>query len=829
MQELYLRSEACQILTNQGILQIEICLTSDPMKAFKITLVSLTGLILLVLAAGLVIVAGIRRSGRPVYSGQAALKGLVSAVKVYRDERGMPHIYAQNEHDLYFAVGYVMSQERLWQMDLIRRVTRGRLSEILGKDYVQTDLFLRALRMTEKSEMVLAAEDPVRLGYMQAFTDGVNSYIEKAGRNLPPEFRILGYRPDPWQLEDITNIIGYMGWDLAGWNLSAELFYHKLMQRLGKDKACHLICDWKLVNSYVFPDFKLSDTLMTEARKFIASMDKVTRLGVVSFSGSNNWAVSGARSVTGKPLLSNDMHLGLNSPGIWMQMHQVIPGKLNVTGVLVPGEPFIVAGHNDRIAWGMTNLMVDDIDLFAEKVNPDNPDQYFFNGAWKNMDVKNEIIRIKGGKADTLKIRFTHRGPVISGFRNIDNETLTMKWSGFDMSDEIRSVCLLNRAANWDDFRNAISTFRSVSQNIVYSDIDGNIGLNTGGGIPLRKGSGAMVRPGETDEYDWKGYVPFELLPYSYNPANGCVSSANNITVPQNYPYFISTEFVMPYRINRIREMLNARQVFSTDDFKKMITDQHSTYVELLAPFILKVAGKRQDLTPVEAAALDALKKWDYDMNARIAAPTVFEFFRASFAHDLLADELTDLFKDLSEPAQDYYIYRVLTEGPDDWVDDVTTPQKESLDDIILKSFKGCVASINSEFGPDTTDWKWGDIHRITLEHPLGSVKILDRLFNLNSGTYDVGGSNHTVCPYSYTEAFKVNHGASERHIFNTADWDESFTVIPTGESGVPGSEFYLSQTDTYIGDKFCKDHFSENAVRQNTKYTLDLVPGKQN
>jgi penicillin amidase len=797
------------------------------MKALKITLFSLLGLIVLAFIAGLIIVTGIRHSGRAVYNGQMTLKGLSSEVKVYRDERGMPHIYAGNEHDLYFAVGYVMSQERLWQMDLIRRVTKGRLSEILGKNYVQTDLFLRALQMTEKSEKVLGSEDSVRLQYMQAFADGVNAYIEKAGKKLPPEFRILGYRPDPWKLEDITNIIGYMGWDLAAGNLSGELFYHKLLQKFGKEKACQLICDWKAVKSYVFPEFKLNDTLMTEAQKFIASIDKVTELGVVSFSGSNNWAVSGTRSSTGKPLLSNDMHLGLSSPGIWMQMHQVVPGKLNVTGVLVPGEPFVVAGHNERIAWGMTNLMVDDIDLFAEKVNPESKNQYFFNGEWRNMDVKDEIIKIKGGKADTIQLRFTHRGPVISGFRDIKDETLTMKWSGFDMSDEIRSVCMLNRASDWDGFCSAISSFRSVSQNFVYSDVDGNIGLHTGGGIPVRKGSGAMIRPGETDEYDWKGYVPFEQLPFSFNPADGSVSSANNITVPESYPYFISTEFIMPYRINRIREMLNAQRVFNIDDFKRMVTDEHSNYAQMLVPFILKLNDRKQDLSPIEANALATLKGWDQDMNPGLAAPTVFEFFRESLAKDLLADELTDIYKDAPGTVKDYYIYRVITEGPDDWVDNITTPQKETLDDIMLKSLKDCSASIVSKYGADTTNWKWGSVHKIILEHPLGSVKLLDKLFHFNSKAYNAGGSNHTVCPYSYGEGFKVNDGASERHIFNTADWDESYTVIPTGESGVPGSEFYLSQTNTYIGGKFFKDHFSEDAVRKSVKYTLILAPGQ--
>jgi penicillin amidase len=533
--------------------------------------------------------------------------------------------------------------------------------------------------------------------------------------------------------------------------------------------------------------------------------------------------VAGYRTETGKPILSNDMHLSFGSPGIWMQMHQVIPGKLNVTGVVVPGEPFIVAGHNEKIAWGMTNLMVDDIDLFAEKINPADSNQYFFNGQWMNMKIRKEIIKIKGGKEDTLYLRFTHRGPVISRLRRINDAVLSMRWAGFDKSDEMRSVYLLNRASNWSDFRSAISSFKAISQNFVYADVEGNIGLNTGGGVAIRKGSGAMIRNGETDEFDWKGYVPFEQLPASFNPDTGYVSSANNKTVSDQYPYYISTSFILPYRINRIRQMLNAKEVLTIEDFKKMVNDQHSDYAALLTPFILRMGEKEQGFNQEEKVAFAALKGWNYDMNKDLIAPAVFEIFRASFARNLLADELGML----NGTVTDYYIYRILKEGPDEWVDDITTPQKETLDDIILKSFKNCVDNISTNYGPDTTKWKWGDIHKITLEHPLGTVKLLNRIFNFNSKEYRVGGSSHTVSPYSYDAGFKANHGASERHIFNTANWDESLTVIPTGNSGIPASEFYLSQTDSYINGKFYKDPFTEPAVKAAAKYTLVLKPGK--
>ncbi|MBA4322566.1 MAG: hypothetical protein C0408_07080, partial [Odoribacter sp.] len=300
------------------------------MKALKVILYSLLVLVILAVITGLIIITGVKQGAVPKYKGELILSGLSGEVTVFRDERGMPHIYASDEHDLYFAVGYVMAQERLWQMDLIRRATTGRLSEIFGKDYVQIDLFLRSLDMTAKSNLVLSTIDPDIQKCIQAYADGVNKYISDAGRRLPPEFRILSYKPEPWTLKDQANIIGYMGWDLASDNLYSELFNYRLVQKFGLEKANKLIPDWKAVSSAVFPDFSLDEKTMKDVETFLNSMDKLQALGIASFSGSNNWAVTGKRTETGKPVLSNDMHLSFGSPGIWIQMHQVVPGKLNV-------------------------------------------------------------------------------------------------------------------------------------------------------------------------------------------------------------------------------------------------------------------------------------------------------------------------------------------------------------------------------------------------------------------------------------------------------------------------------------------------------------------
>ena len=795
------------------------------MKIFKTSLKVILVIIGVLLVAGIILVSFLKKSGLAEFNGQKNLAELKADARVIRDERGVPHIYASNPHDLYFMTGYITAQERLWQMYLVRHATEGRLSELLKRDMTETDYFLRALGMPEKSKLVLENEEPEILASMQAYTDGVNAWIKETGKKLPVEFKVLGYKPEPWTVINIANIIGYIGWDLASSNLSDEIYNYRLVQKLGPEKVSELIADWNLVDEVVFPDYELDEELLESTMSSAGSLDELEKLGIVTLSGSNNWAVTGSRSETGKPILSNDMHLGLNAPGFWIQLHQVIPGELNVTGVVFPGEPFVVAGHNEKIAWGLTNLGVDDIDLFVETVDSTG-NNYLYNNEWLPFINKEEIINISEDSSITKTLKYSHHGPVVSAMRGIDDVMLTMHWSGYDYSDEVQAVYLLNRAGTWDEFRNALSHFRSISQNFAYADTEGNIGLQTGGGVPMRKGTGLLPRRGNTDEYEWKGYVPFELLPTSYNPSGGFVSSANQRTVNGDYPFFISGDFSMPYRIMRIRQMAAEKEILGIDDFKRMVTDKHSAYAALLTPVIIKASSGVTDFNDDEKAAIDILEGWDFSMDASLTAPTLFEFIRMELERNILADELGDLYGSPLGKQHDFYIYKMVTEGPDEWVDNINTEEEESMDDIIALSIKSAVDTLTERYGELGDNWQWGKIHTFTLEHAMGGVKILDRLFGLNSATYNVGGSYHTVEPYSFDENFHVNHGASERHIFNTADWDNSFTVIPTGTSGIPGSPYYLSQTETYVNNGFYSEPFTEQAVEKAKKHEMSFSPG---
>ncbi len=416
----------------------------------------------------------------------------------------------------------------------------------------------------------------------------------------------------------------------------------------------------------------------------------------------------------------------------------------------------------------------------------------------------------------------------LKDFNSGPDHSLSLKWSGFDKSDELRSVYMLNRAEGWDDFRSALKTFRSLSMNCVYADVYGNIGMVAAGGIPIRKGNGIMIRNGETDEYDWKGYVPADQLPYSFNPAGGTVSSANNRIIDDTYPYFVSQGFDLPYRINRIREMLNEKDKFSTEDFKMMLADKHSDLARLLTPLILNLNKRSDELSPFEKAALDSLSGWDYNMDVYHIAPSILEFFRIDFKRNLIEDELGELYDNLWDLAAENLIYRILINGTNKLVDNKNTPEIETLDDIVMKSFKDCISELEYKHGRDLHKWRWGRIHTITLMHPLGSVRVLELFLHLNSEKYEIGGTDFTVCPYfSFQPGFKANLGASERYIMNTANWDESFSVMPGGASGVPGSEYYLSQFRPYIAGDFYKEPFFDDAVRSSAVHKMILVSGK--
>ncbi len=786
------------------------------MKTVKRIVLALFVLLFVVSIGCAVYVLIVGKRAVPNYNNPIVIEGLKNEVSIFRDSLGIPHIYAENESDLYRVTGYLMASDRLWQMDLMRRLTQGRLSEIFGERAVDVDLLMRALRISAKSEQLISTIKPEVKTSLESFADGVNQYLEEYNDKLPPEFFILGYRPEKWKPVHSLNLIGYMAWTLSTpWE--TEVLLEKIKQKVDNKKYAELIPWLENQQDYVFAGAKLDTTLLGNSNSILSASKKVSQFVPPIFCGSNTWAVSGKKSTSGKPLLANDMHLDLNIPGIWYQMHQVVKGKLNVSGVAIPGQPLVVVGHNKDIAWGMTNVSVDDMDFYLETINPENPNQYKFNEKWLDFAVIPETIQTKEGKTIVKELKFNHRGPIVSEMQNISDKAISMRWAGNMKSNEFSSIYKLNRAKNWTDFREAMKTFVSVSQNVSFASVDGDIGLQCCAGIPLRKANGVTIVSGETDEYDWKGLIPFEKLPYVYNPQCGYISAANNRTIGTDYLYHISYWFELPYRFNRINSLLESKSRLSADDFRAIQNDQKSELAEELTKTVVSILENSKQLSKPEQQALKTLKKWNYVMDKNSVAPLIFEELYFTFVENLLKDELpSDMLAQFigSRLLVQHFAARIWKNKSSHWSDNIHTPnQNETFAEMVTKSFKETIAKLENK--------TWGEAHTFELKHPLGQVWMLDLLFNLNRGSFSMGGSSHTISPYtfSYGSRYAVFNGSSQRYIWDLDNWENNLAIIPTGTSGIPSSKHFCDQTEKYLAGNYYQLPFKRNNVEKKAQY----------
>ncbi len=800
------------------------------MKTVRIIVVSFLALIIMAAVAGGVYIRYTSRKALPDYNEKIEIDGLASSVQVYRDSTAMPHIYGKNVKDVYRVTGYVMAQDRMWQMDLLRRLTTGRLSEALGEDLVKIDQLFRSLHFDRKSKLILERMDPEILAALEAFADGVNHYLYVNRGKLSPEFSILGYQPEAWEPEHTVNLIGYMSWGLTmAWSTEIRMF--RFEEKLGNNELFReLIPDHAANPSTVYPELEGE---LTSPMAFLEEVQNTLRdLGLEVFMGSNNWAVAPSKSTTGGAILANDMHLEINLPGIWYQLHNTVPGELDVSGVALPGTPFVICGHNQDVAWGMTNVMLDDMDFYLEKINPGDSGLYRLDGEWKKLRFEEERIPVKGGDTVSVINRFTHRGPVISVFRGVEDRVISMRWIGNEYSNEVRSVYLFNRMKNWEDFRDAASSFIAISQNIAYADRQGNIGIQTTAGIPVRKGEPYLVYPGDTSLYDWKRILEFEELPYSYNPPSGYVASANNKTIGDEYPWYISNWFDLPNRYEQIRNRLEEKEKHDVSDFESIQADVYSPWAEKLLPWMLKAAeGQLADAGEKLQDAYYQLEKWDYRMELKSVPATLFEMLFLKMLEGIYKDELGDtLFSEIlgQDLLASYHLDKLRQGANSAWIDDVSTPDVvEETGDIVMKALEKTLKELEERMGPEMAGWQWGEFHTLTLKHPLSSVDVLDRAFKLSRGPFPVPGSYHTVSAYSYplTDFARVGSGSSHRHIFNTADWDDSRVIIPSGISGIPASEYYGSQAKAFAGYQYKKHLFSRDSVEKAARYEAVFYP----
>jgi len=784
-------------------------------------------LLLVALAGGTWLV----RRTFPTTQGSLNVAGLQAEVQVYRDAWGIPYIYAQNRHDLFFAQGYVHAQDRLWQMDFHRRIGQGRLSEIFGKTTLKTDRFLRTIGLARAAQADLENTDANTRAILQAYADGVNAYISTHQGKLPLEFTILGYKPEPWRPVDTLVWGKVMAWDLGG-NWEEELLRARLIQKLGRDAAPALYPSYPQAGPFIIPPEVHNYAFLGQPRldsvaQALALAQRVPSGGSVGL-GSNNWVVDGSKSTTGKPLLANDPHLSIQMPSIWYE-NGLHGGGIDVVGATFPGTPGVVIGHNARIAWGVTNLGPDVQDIFLEKLNPSDPRQYEFAGRWEKMTVIQETIRVKGqDKPETLDVRLTRHGPLLNDVVEGLEQPAALKWTAIaERGRLVSSLLKIDQATDWQSFRDALRLWDAPSQNFVYADVDGHIGYQAPGRIPIRaKGQGMVPVPGWSGEYEWTDYIPFDELPSVLDPPTHFVATANNQVVPDSYPYLLTHDWSAPYRAMRITEQLTAKSKLSADDFRDIQADTLSLPAKQLIPLIL---GVKAD-SAVEEKALAVLKDWDYRHETDRAGAAIFQVFYWRLVQDTFGDELgADLLKEYLDQTNAHHMaIAALAEQPDNaWWDDVTTPERETRDQMVDKAFSEAVGYLNDRLGGSPDQWAWGRLHQSVFNHPLGAVKPLDRIFN--KGPVPTRGSGFTpdASHFNYNKPFNVTSLSSYRQIVDVGDWDRSRSIHTTGQSGLPFDKHYGDMITTWQAVKYHQMLWSEKAVQENSTEHLTLLPAQ--
>jgi penicillin amidase len=812
----------------------------------KVSIAVTLSVIILIVAAGLVFYNMLTAS-LPKYEGEINVRGISNKVEIYCDSMAIPYIFAENEEDAAFALGYLHAQERIFQMDLVRRAGAGRLSEILGGDALIFDRMLRTAGIKKTSEKILKILKPEVLKLLEFYSSGVNQYINDAEGKYPVEFDILGYDPYEWEPADCIVVSRMMAWEL---NISwwADISFTHLVQKLGEEKVKQILPEWQENAPYIIPpETKSFPKLSTE----IIEVDKSLRrlLGINgTHIGSNNWVIDSSLSVSGKPIIANDPHLAFSAPGKWYAV-VIRAGNWNVEGVTLPGVPAVVIGKNQNISWTLTNIMLDDADFYIEKMDSSGT-KYLFNNEWKEISVINEIIKVKDSADVTLKIRSTHRGPLISDIHpysfiyqdeDLKNMAVSMKWLGMELTEEVNSFYLLNRAGNWEEFKDAINLFSVPGQNFVYADKEGNTGYLFGGKLPKREStSPTFVFDGTTDKYDWKGYVERSEIPYLFNPPQKFIATANNKTL-EKFKYHISNLWEPSSRIERITRLLKRKQKHSVSDFMSYQMDQVSPYAEKITGYILSAFDDIKVTDANLSLTLELFSDWDFDMNEFSQVPAIYSVFYKYLLKNIYYDELDDSLynKFIFISSIPYQSVLTLLENQfHPWFNNIKTSQNEDRDFIIRQSLADALSELEAMFGKDIKLWQWGKLHTVTHKHTFsGAFSLLDKYIDI--GPFPVGGDGTTLfnTEYPFHESLgnypRFNHqpfddilGPSMRYIFDFSKPNEFYLILSTGQSGNVMSDHYKDMTEMWLRGKYLTIKTDEESVRKN-KTLLKLIPIK--
>src|SRR5437667_860904 len=770
------------------------------------------------------------RSALPQLDGTIRVPGLSAPVRVIRDGRGVPVIEASSLSDLYFAQGYVIAQDRLWQMDGMRRFASGELAEVLGSGLIEHDKEQRILGLRHTARRALEVISPEERSYFEAYARGVTAYIESHRDRLPLEFRILRYSPHPWKAEDSMLISAQMIKDLNHYPYKDALAREKILAKLGPELTTDLFVN---TSWHDRPATASRPTLGNQKNDDEKEKEIETEKGISitwrtsAFDsdsrlllGSNNWVVSGAHTVSGKPLLSNDPHLGHQMPNLWYEVH-FRSGKLDVAGVALPGMPAVILGHNQRIAWGFTNVGPTGEDLYLETLNSDG--QYVTPQGSKHPQHRQEIIHVKGKSDVAIDVVITRHGPVITELIPGETRQVALRWTAYEGA---RSPFFdLDSAQNWQEFRAALSKFDAPGQNVVYADVDGNIGYQSTGKIPIRaSGDGSLPENGSDDLHEWTGYIPFEKLPSTFNPPSGIIATANSRITPDGYPYSISTGWEAPWRSARIYSVLESGKKFSVPDMLALQTDIYSEWERYSAERFVSSVDRAKNPSPRVRQAAEILRRWDGRISADSSAPTVAARARAELTRLLLEPKLgkapkgshqldmTLSWKSYSWPMQSVWLENVIRQRPARWL-----PEKYANYDELLTAALEAALSDSDEVG-DLNSWKWGKFHQVELQHPiLGRIPLLKHW--TGPGVQEQSGSGFTV------KAVTRDHGPSERMTVDLSNFDQSTLNLVTGQSGNFLSPFYMDQWNAWHQGYTFTFPFSRPSVERARAHQLVLEP----
>ncbi len=738
---------------------------------------------------------------KPKYKGKISLPGLKGEVETITDIWGVPHIYATNEKDLFYVCGYIHARERMWQMDLTRRTGYGRLSELFGESLLERDKYMRVMGLRDASlrdyEKIPSEVKEILIAYSR----GVNAWLDSRGWKWPPEFSLLRYRPEPWNPLDSLIIKQVMA-VLLSTDYPSEVIRSNLIYRVGQDRALQI-----LEEGIKAPSFEIQK----------ASLSRL--LDMAYPQQSNNWVLSGERTVSGKPLLANDPHLEINLPPVWYEMHLHCP-SLNVIGVTIPGLPWVIIGHNDSIAWGVTNSAVDAQDLYIEKFN-ETQDMYWEKDGWRSLIKREEAIQVKGRKEPvSLEILWTLRGPVISPHIIESENPISLKWTAHEGGRLVEACHLLNKAQNWDDFKAALRLFDAPSQNFGYADVHNNIGYYLGGKIPLRAEEAALFPfPSWRGGGGWQGFLEENQKPNLYNPEEGMVVTANQKIVPEDFPFYVSVDWDAPFRADRIRERLLQMEKHSVTSLQSIQEDIYSKKAELIFPFIKELTG----VTGKLKQAVDILQNWDLLM-ASGNGPALYAAFMNFLPEEIFRDELGEDFRgfDFFFRRKTAGTLRILSDPGSFWFDNKETPEIEKREDVIKSALLRAYNHLDWLYG-SPENWDWSEMNAIRYQHPLGRAFLL-RFFNLHS--YPSSGDAFTV-KVNYRTPHKTTWSASYRQIIDLSVWDNSLCVITSGQSGHFMSRFYDNQAPLWQEGKYHPMVFSREAVEKKSAGTLILKPPK--